>query len=229
MAGWSRLGRAGLAAAKGGRKLQQAARDAERRDAAGGYAKPAGSGGQDAPDVDTKLTTGQAVLLIRYIAGRLVLGRLEMLFLFKYVLLVLGILLLFGGVTIPLGIVLLVLFALAVLAQWLISRTVGKLGGFKRLDGAEGALMDATTVWWPNLRRELVRVGLPTRPWALLKLGAAFTARRLPADQERALRDIQWRGAVLPRDQWNRARQALAKGAARGAARGDARGASAAT
>lgn len=219
MAGWSRLGRAGLAAAKGGRKLQQAARDAERHDAAGGhqaaYAKDPAADGP--ADVDTKLTTAQAVLLIRYIAGRLVLGRLEMLFLFKYALLALGILLLFGGVTIPLGIVLLVLFALAVLAQWLISRTVGKLAGFKRLAGAEDALMDATTVWWPNLKRELVRVGLPTKPWTLLKLGAAFTARRLPADQERALRDIQWRGSVLPRDQWSRARQALARGAARGA------------
>ncbi|MEU8134461.1 hypothetical protein [Streptodolium elevatio] len=218
MAGWSRLGKAGIAAAKSGRKLQQAARDAERRDAAGGYqAYDKDRAADGTPDVDTKLTTAQAVLLIRYIAGRLVLGRLEMLFLLKYVLLALGILLLFGGVTIPLGIVLLVLFALAVLAQWLISRTVGKLAGFKRLAGAEDALMDATTVWWPNLKRELLRVGLPTRPWALLKLGAAFTARRLPADQERAIRGIQWRGAVLPRDQWTRARQALARGAARGA------------
>ncbi|WP_436773854.1 hypothetical protein [Yinghuangia sp. YIM S09857] len=218
MAGWSRLGRAGLAAAKGGRKLQQAAREAERRDAAGDYpAYPKDPAGDRQPDVDTKLTTAQAVLLIRYIAGRLVLGRLEMFFLLKYALLALGILLLFGGVTIPLGIVLLVLFALAVLAQWLISRTVGKLAGFKRLAGAEDALMDATTVWWPNLKRELVRVGLPTKPWTLLKMGAAFTARRLPADQERALRDIQWRGAVLPRDQWGRARQVLARGAARGA------------
>lgn len=210
MAGWTRLGKAGLAAAKGGRALQRAARDAERGGAGSAYAK------DDLSDVDTRLTTAQAVLLVRYIAGRLVLGRLEFLFLFKYALLVFGVLFLIGGVTIPLGVVCLVLFALAVLVQWLIARTVGRLGGFKRLDGAEDALVDATTVWWPNLKRELVRVGLPTRPWKLLKLGAAFTARRLPADQERALRDIRWRGAVLPRDQWARARQVLARGAARG-------------
>ncbi|WP_235055051.1 hypothetical protein [Yinghuangia soli] len=209
----------GVGAAKGGRRLQQAAREADRRDAAGGpaagpsFAK-AGEGAAD--DVDTKLTTAQAALLVRYIAGKLVLGRLEFIFLLKYVLLVFGVLLLFGGVTIPLGVALLVLFVIAVVIQWAISRTVGRLAGFKRLDGAEDALMDATTVWWPNLKRELARVGLPSRPWTLLKIGAAYAARRLPADQERALRDIRWRGAVLPRDQWARARQALARGAARG-------------
>ncbi|HSA51723.1 MAG TPA: hypothetical protein VLH10_16630, partial [Yinghuangia sp.] len=200
--------------AKGGRRLQRAAREAERRDAAGEYARP---GAGDAADVDTRLTTAQGVLLVRYIAGKLVLGRLEVLFLAKYALLGLGVLFLLGGVTIPLGVILLVLFALVGIAQRLISRTVGRLGGFRRLAGAEDALRDATTVWWPNLRRELDRVGLPTRPWTLLRLGAKFTARRLPADQERALRDIRWRGAVLPRDQWQRARQALARGAARGA------------
>ncbi|MDI2126209.1 hypothetical protein [Yinghuangia seranimata] len=216
MAGWSRLGRAGLAAARGGNRLRAAAREAERRDAKGATGATGAPGPDaDASDVDTSLTAAQAALLLRYIAGRLVLGRLELVFLLKYVLAALGVLLLFGGATVPLGVVLLVLFAVAALVQWMISASVGRLAAFKRLSHAEGALMDATTVWWPNLKRELVRVGLPTRPWALLKLALAFAARRLPADQDRAMRDIRWRGAVLPREQWVRARQVLARAAAR--------------
>jgi hypothetical protein len=213
MPAWTKIGRTGVAAARGGNRLRRAAREAERRDAAGGYALPADD--PDGSGVGTRLTAGQAAVLIRYTAGRLVLGRLEMLFLLKYVLLVLGVLLLFGGVTIPLGIVLIVLFAAAAVVQWIVSRTVGRLAGFHRLEGAEEALADATTVWWPNLKRELVRVGLPDRPWPLLKLGAAFAARRVTPAQDQAFRDIRWRGSVLPRDQWNRARQVLARAAAR--------------
>jgi hypothetical protein len=79
MSRWAkRAGKLSMAAARGGRRLQQAGRAADEADAARGP-RPA----LEESDVDTKLTPGQGALLLRYLAGQLVLGRLEMIFLLK--------------------------------------------------------------------------------------------------------------------------------------------------
>ncbi|WP_406287433.1 hypothetical protein [Embleya sp. NBC_00896] len=201
MSKWTRIGKAGFGAVRQGRRFRSASRGAAERSAAGG-AIPVD------PDVDTRLTPRQAALLIRYLTGKVVLGRLEFVFLLKYLLFVAGVLLLI--VFAPLGIALLVLFGIAALVQWVISRAVGRLAGFHRLDAAGNELTDAATVWWPNLKRESARVGLPTRPIALLRVAAARVTRRLDPQREAAFAAIDWR-AVLPREQWQRARVLLAR------------------
>ncbi|MYW03937.1 hypothetical protein [Streptomyces sp. SID3343] len=201
MSKWTRIGKAGFGAMRRGQRFRDASRVAEERSARHG-AVPVG------PDVDTKLTARQAALLIRYLVGKVVLGRLEFLFLLKYLLLITGVPLLF--LFPPLGFVLVVLFALAALVQWVIARAIGRLAAFHRLDAAEDEMTDAATVWWPNLKRETARVGLPTRPLALLRLAAARATRRLDPQREAALAEIDWR-AVIPREQWQRARVLLAR------------------
>ncbi|MYS87007.1 hypothetical protein [Embleya scabrispora] len=201
MSKWTRIGKVGFGAVRRGQRFRSASRAAAERSADSG-ATAFGS------DVDTRLTPRQAALLIRYLVGKVVLGRLEFIFLLKYPLLVAGVplLLLFP----PAGIVLLVVFGLAALVQWVIARTIGRLAAFHRLDAAENEMTDAATVWWPNLKRETARVGLPTRPLVLLKLAAARATRRLDPEREAAFAAIDWR-AVIPREQWQRARILLAK------------------
>ncbi|MGW9209046.1 hypothetical protein ACWGR4_18920 [Embleya sp. NPDC055664] len=208
MSKWTRIGRAGFGAMRRGQRFRTASRAAEQRSA------EAGATAFD-PDVDTRLTARQTALLIRYLVGKVVLGRLEFVFLVKYLLVVVGLPALF--LFPPLGIALLVLFGLAALVQWVISRAIGRLAAFHRLGAAEGELTDAATVWWPNLKRETARVGLPTRPLPLLRLAAARATRRLGPEREAAFAAIDWR-AVLPRDQWRRARVLLAEEAGGGPA-----------
>lgn len=208
MARWHRqLGKAGVAAARGGRRLRRAARDADAAEARGHVPRH-----DPGPQVDTRLTTAQGLLLVRYLAGKIVLGRLEMIFMAKYVLLALGVLLLLPGVTAPLGVVLIALFLIAALAQWILTRIVGRLAAFHKLSALDDEAGSAVTVWWPNLKRELRRVGLPSEARAVLRLGAGHVTRRLPAHEETAFRQIDW-GSVIPRDQWQRARQVLARAA----------------
>lgn len=212
MSKWTRIGKAGFGAVRRGQRFRSASRAAAERSAAGGATA-------FDPDVDTRLTPRQAALLIRYLAGKVVLGRLEFVFLLKYPLLVAGLPLLF--LFPPAGIVLLVLFGLAALVQWVIARGIGRLAAFHRLGAAENEMTDAATVWWPNLKREAERVGLPSRPLALLKVAAARVGRRLDPEREAAFAAIDWR-AVIPREQWQRARVLLAKEAGGRAGEGTA-------
>ncbi|MGW1993619.1 hypothetical protein [Embleya sp. NPDC001921] len=212
MSKWTRIGKAGFGAVRRGQRFRGASRAAAERSAAGGATA-------FDPNVDTRLTPRQAALLIRYLAGKVVLGRLEFVFLLKYLLLVTGLPLLF--LFPPAGIVLLVLFGLAALVQWVIARGIGRLAAFHRLGAAENEMTDAATVWWPNLKREAERVGLPSRPLALLKVAAARVGRRLDPEREAAFAAIDWR-AVIPREQWQRARVLLAKEAGGRAGEGTA-------
>ncbi|MFE2868163.1 hypothetical protein [Embleya sp. NPDC059259] len=201
MSKWTRIGKVGFGAVRRGQRFRSASRAAAERSA--------GSGATAFdPEVDTRLTPRQAALLVRYLVGKVVLGRLEFLFLLKYPLLVAGVPLLF--LFPPAGIALLVLFGLAALVQWVIARAIGRLAAFHRLGAAENEMTDAATVWWPNLKRETARVGLPTRPLALLRLAAARATRRLDPAREAAFAAIDWR-AVIPREQWQRARVLLAE------------------
>ncbi|NYI07120.1 hypothetical protein [Allostreptomyces psammosilenae] len=206
-------GKVGFGAARGGWRLRRAAvaaEEAERKGLVVDVEAENEAAGEPAP----RFTTGQAVLLVRYLAGKLVLGRLELLFLVKYAVGGLGVLLLPWGVTTPIGIVLLVLAVLMAGAQWVVSRIIGRLGGFSRMRGAETELEEATTVWWPNLKREMRRVGLPDRAWPMLQLAARHAGRRTTEEQRAALADIRWR-SVLPARQLRAARRALAEDARR--------------
>jgi hypothetical protein len=175
----------------------------------------------DASDeVSTRLTPQQGVLLLRFAAARLVLARLENLFLLKYLLLAGAVAVIVLDVSPSLGILLIALFVLAAAAQWIVTRLVRRLGAVHRLADLDSFVEGAATSWWPNLRGELKRVGLKSRPWSVLRLGSRFATRRLPDDQQQALRRIEWR-AVLPLRELRQARRSLARAAGtRGAPRG---------
>jgi hypothetical protein len=165
--------------------------------------------------VDARLTAQQGVLVLRYAAGRYVLGRMRNLFLLKYVVLALGAVVIAAGGSKPLGAALVVLFLLAALAQWFVARLIRGLGALDRLSGLDRAWDSATpTSWWPNLQRELDRVGIGGRPWTVLRVAAGFARRRLPPEQAAALRQIDWR-AVLPIRDWQQAYRSLDQGGAR--------------
>jgi hypothetical protein len=164
-------------------------------------------------DVSTRLTPQQGLLVLRYAAAKLVLARLENLFLVKYLLVVGGVLVITFHVSTPLGVLLIALFVLAAAMQWIVSRIVGRLGAFDRLADLDSFVEGATTSWWPNLRRELRRVGMKSQPWSVLLLGSRLATRRLPDHEEQALRQIEWK-AVLPIREWQQARRSLAQAAA---------------
>lgn len=164
-------------------------------------------------EVSTRLTTQQALLLLRFATARIVLERLGNLFLLKYLLLAGAVAVFVFDVSVPLGVLVIALFVVAAAAQWIVTRIVRRLGAYHRLGDLESFVDNATTSWWPNLRGELKRVGLKNRPWSVLLLSSRFAARRLPDDQEQALRQIDWR-AVLPVKDLLRARESLARAAA---------------
>jgi hypothetical protein len=167
--------------------------------------------------VDARLTAQQGVLVLRYAAGRYVLGRARNVFLLKYVLLALGVVVIVLDVSKPLGVALVVLFLLAALVQWLVARVIRRLGALDRLSDLDRAWEGARapSSWWPNLQRELDRVGIGGRPWTVLQVSAGFARRRLPPEQDAALRQVDWR-AVLPIRDWQQAYQSLNRVAAGG-------------
>jgi hypothetical protein len=163
-------------------------------------------------EVSTRLTPQQGLLLLRFAAAKLVLERLGNLFLLKYLLLVGGVLVIVLDVSTPLGVFLIALFVAAAAMQWIVTRLVRRLGAFQRLADLDSFYEGATSSWWPNLRGELRRVGLKSRPWSVLLLASRFATRRLPEDQAQALRQIDWR-AVLPLRELQQARVSLARAA----------------
>ena len=204
MAVWSRVGRGAWAAARGGRKLQDAAERAE----AGG-----GAGVDEAPPVESTLTVQEGVLLVRYLAARGLLTWLETFFLVKYLFLVLAAVVWWLTEEPILAGALVVIFLVLAAVQWVITRKIGRFGSFDELSALDGIAGDATTVWWPNLRRELRRVGLQSSPLGLARLGKGAVTRSLSPEQQAAYEQIDW-FAVAPRNQWRLARRALADAAA---------------
>ena len=172
---------------RGGRRLQAADAD-----------DPA-----DAVDpVDTPLTSQEAVLFVRYLVATSVLEWLGTLFLLKYAVLALAVAVWWlTGEAAPGG-ALIVIFLLFAGIQWLVTRQIRRLGALRELAAFDGVVQDAPVAWWPNLRRELERVGLPSGPLALLQ-----------QPQRAKFAAIDW-GAVGPRNQWRSARRALADAAA---------------
>lgn len=202
---WDRIGRAAWAGVKGGRRLRDAAEAADGTDAAGGPG--------EVDPVDVQLTADEAVVLVRYLMANSVMTWLEPLFLVKYAVLVLAalvvVVLQWWWLVALLGVVFLVLAGI----QRLISGRVRRFGKLRELDELETIVGDAAVVWWPNLRRELRRVGLPPTPWGMTKAGAGVVSRRLPEGEAAKFRAIDW-SAVAPRNEWRRARRALAEAAA---------------
>jgi hypothetical protein len=164
-------------------------------------------------DVSTRLTPQQGLLVLRFAAAKLVLKRLENLFLLKYLLLAGGALLIVLDTSTPLGVLLIALFVMAATIQWIFTRIVRRLGAIHRLAELDSFVDGVPTSWWPKLRRELRRVGLKRQPWSVLLLASRLAARRMSPEQETALRQIDWR-AVLPVGEWKQAREALARAAA---------------
>ncbi|HET6951903.1 MAG TPA: hypothetical protein VFI47_16095 [Acidimicrobiales bacterium] len=217
-----RLGKVAWSAGKGGRRLRKAARDAER---------PAGGGPRDATDppepaVDVRPTLPQAALLVRYIAGRFVLGWMQTVFLTKYALLALAVPFLVGfqpsrsegwyfertTFDTAVGVILVVLGVLAALVEWLAGRAVRRVGALDKLAELDDVAFDAVVDWWPNLRAEFRRVGLPPSARRMLTLGAAYATRRLTPHERAALEQVEWL-AVLPREQLHEAHRVLARAA----------------
>jgi hypothetical protein len=203
---WDRIGRAAWAGAKGGRKLRDAAEAAE---AAG-----AGAGGAVEVDpVDTQLTAEEGVLMVRYMMAITVLTWVESVFLVKYAVLVIAVLVAVITQWWWLVALLGVVFLGLALLQRLVSNRVRRFGLLRELSELEPLGEQAVVAWWPNLRGELRRVDLPPTPWGLTKIGAGAVARRLPEGEADKFRAIDW-SAVAPRNQWRQARRALADVAA---------------
>ncbi|HMG44041.1 MAG TPA: hypothetical protein VK611_22100 [Acidimicrobiales bacterium] len=198
MAVWGKVGRGAWTAVRGGRALQTAEAD---------------DPGDAVDPVDTPLTSQEAVLFVRYLAATTVLATLGTLFLVKYAVLVLAGLVWWLTGEALLGGVLVVIFLLLAGIQWLVTRQIRRFGAHRELAALDDVIENAPVVWWPNLRRELERVGLRSGPLALLRLGAGAMTGRLSDDERAKFGAIDW-GGVGPRNQWRRARRALADAAA---------------
>jgi hypothetical protein len=204
---WRRVGRIGWLAAKGSWRLHQASGRAD--------ALASASAARPTPrdhEVDPRLTSGQAALLARYVAATFVLSWLELFFLLKYLILVGGVILLRVDGFQAAGVALIVLFGLAAIVQWLVTRLIRRFGAIDRLRELDDIVAVGSTAWWPNLRREMARLGMRPRPWMLLGSGAGRANGRRSGREQVALGQIDWL-AVLPREEWRRARQVLARAA----------------
>ena len=148
MSALTRTGKSLWAAGKGGWHLRRAARRAEAHDGDVAVA--------DAETLDIQPTLPQAALLVRYIAGRCVLGWIETVLVTKYVLLAGALAFLLGWpydgdlVTTGAGVFLLALFVAAALAQRVATRAVRRVGALDELAGLDGFAFDALVDWWPN-------------------------------------------------------------------------------
>ena len=167
---------------------------------------------------EMEFTLAQGVLLVRYITGRYVLGRAEDTYRLKYLLL-LPLPFLFGfiilernGATTAGGVLLVMLFLVAAIVQWFVTRTIRRLGALDQLAELDDLSRGAVSDWWPSLRAEFRRVGLESSPWGMLKLGASYATRRASPDQTTALGTVDW-SVVLPVDHLFRAHTVVAQAA----------------
>lgn len=152
MSALTRVGKAMWATGTGGWHLRRAARRADRAVPQDGDAAVA-----DVETLDIQPTLPQAALLVRYIAGRFVLGWIETVLVTKYVLLASALTFLVGwpyerdGVTTVVGVFLLIMFVLAVLAQRAATRAVRRVGALDKLAGLDDFAFDALVDWWPQV------------------------------------------------------------------------------
>jgi hypothetical protein len=160
------------------------------------------------------LTPREGLMLVRYASAKWVLGRLETLFLLKYLFLAIGVASIVFSWSTILSVIMLVIFGVLAAVQWVLTRIIRKLGAFGPLAELDQFIDGVATSWWPGLRDELKRVKLGSKPWALLKLASSLATRRLGEDESTKLRQVHWR-SVLPINEWKGARECLARAADR--------------
>ena len=137
-------------------------------------------------------TVAEAVVLARYAAGWVLTERISMLFWLKWPVGFAGVAMLVlsdggGGLADvrSLGILALVAFALAWILQWAVTTAIRRLSVARRHRAAVAALDSAKGQWWPRLRAEVARVGLPSGRLATLGLVQRWARRSLrPAEIE---------------------------------------------
>ena len=131
-------------------------------------------------------------MLARYATGWVLAERISMLFWFKWPIGIAGVAMLVlsdggGGLADvrSLGILALVAFALAWILQWAVTTAIRRLSVARRHRAAVAALDSAKGQWWPRLRAEVARVGLPSGRLATLGLVQRWARRSLrPAEIE---------------------------------------------
>jgi hypothetical protein len=199
--------KAGVSAARGWRRAN---REEDEFQAAGGRVEDR----RPAP-FDVRLAPEEAVVLCRYVAGRAVLGQVEPFGVGKYAFLALALLFHFL-LDVPVGFTILwvSIFVACALAQWWLTHLVRRFGLMDELSGFDDASDQIKAVWWPNLQRELRRVGISPRPVMLLRLGVSTAARRGNDEKRKALGEVDWL-AVMPLEEWRDARRQLAIAAGR--------------
>jgi hypothetical protein len=163
--------------------------------------------------VEEPLTTAQAMLLLRYVGARWLLAWLQGVFVVAYIVVVVVGMLLWLGFHSPGLVIGALLLLVTAIVQWRVTRRISRLGALRRLRALDSLAEDAIVVWWPNLQRELRRVGLGDGAGAVLGLVAGLATNRLGARRREAFDQIRW-AAVLPQAEWRQARRILADAAA---------------
>lgn len=141
-------------------------------------------------------TVTEALVLARYAAGWILAERISVVFWLKWPIGVGGVALLVfsddgGGLADvrSLGVLALVIFAAAWAAQWVVTTSIRRLSVARRHRAAVAALDSARAHWWPRLRAEVARVGLPSGRFATLGLVQRWARRSLrPTEVEPASR-----------------------------------------
>lgn len=173
--------------------------------------RAAGGRGAYAPPTPTEV-----VALARYAAGWVVSERLSMVFLLKWLFAVGGVVLVVVGRDVGpvgdirwLGIVLLVVFAMAWLVEAAITTVIRRLSVGRRHREAVEALEGAKDDWWPRLRAEVARVGLPNGRLATMGLMQRWLRRRLRPHEVKPVAAMDVR-RVIGEEELRRARRLFA-------------------
>ena len=149
----------------------------------------------------------EAVVLARYAAGWVLAERISMLFWLKWPVGFAGVAILVlsdggGGLADvrSLGILALVAFALAWLLQWAVTTVIRRLSVARRHRAAVAALDSAKGQWWPRLRAEVARVGLPSGRFATLGLVQRWARRGLRPGEVASVSQIEIRRVIGERE-----------------------------
>ena len=181
-------------------------------------ADSSGDGGAPTRGAYAPPTATELFVLARYAAGWVIAERISMVFWLKWPVGIAGIALLVfsddgGGLADvrSLGVLALVLFAVAWAGQWAVTTAVRRLSVARRHRAAIAALDSAKGRWWPRLRAELARVGLPSGRFATLGLVQRWARRSLRPGEVAPASRIEIRRVIGERE-LSEARRLLASG-----------------
>lgn len=166
-------------------------------------------------------TPTEVVALARYAVGWVVSERLSMVFLLKWLVAAGGVALVVFGRDVGtvgdvrwLGVILLGVFAVAWLVEVSVTTAIRRLSVGRRHREAIEALEGAKDDWWPRLRAEVARVGLPSSRRATLGVTLRWARRRLRPHEVDPVAAMDVR-RVIGEEELRRARRLFA--ASRGA------------